>query len=116
MFSRAHGRDVASFPWQPSVGPYCERPSSPLSAANTACGLPKTIWTKRNIKSAASPNGMAEHIHGGNGVAYRPWFGSLAEPGNIRHHPGDRGTERGADRAYRGQGGDGTAMFVAPPR
>ena len=54
----------------------------------------------------------AEHIDGGNGVAYRSRFGSLAEPGNIRHDPGDRSTERGTDRAHRGQGGGGTAIFV----
>jgi hypothetical protein len=31
----------------------------------------------------------AENEHGGNGIADRPWFGGIAEPGNIRHHPGD---------------------------
>jgi hypothetical protein len=40
----------------------------------------------------------AEYIDGGNGVADRPWFGSRSEPGNIRHDPGDRSTERGTER------------------
>jgi len=53
----------------------------------------------------------AEHIHRGDGVADRPRFGGVAEPGNVRNHPGNRGAERGANRAYRGQGGGGAAMF-----
>src|SRR5215469_604590 len=95
MFSRARGRDMA---WFPCCGRTLRSPKDNADKAeHQQCGEPERY--------------AAEHIHRGNGVADRPRFGGTSEPGHVRHHPGDRCSERGADRAYRGQGGRRAAMF-----
>src|SRR6516165_8731074 len=85
MFSRARGRDIASFS--------CEgrrAQSDADKAQHQQCGEPE--WY------------AAEYIHRGDGMADRLRFSSVAESGNVRHYAGNRRAERGADRAYRGQG------------
>ena len=54
----------------------------------------------------------AEHIHRCDGLADGRRLGRVAKPGNIRYHAGNRGPERGADRAHRGQGSGGASLFV----
>src|SRR5262249_28824686 len=74
MFSRARGRDIASFP--------CYGRLAECNADKTEhqqCRKPE--WN------------AAEHIYRGNGVADRYRFGSVAEPGNVRHDPGNSRAE-----------------------
>src|SRR6266702_8453231 len=113
MFSRLAVETWRRSPWAPVDRRLLCSPCYSTTRRQNRLRLVERDADKAEHQQHGEPEWYAaEHLNRGDGIADRSRFGRIAEPGDVRHHPGNRCAERSADRAYRGQGGRGTAVFV----